>query len=287
MSAPLGLIAGSGRLPFEVAEAALDAGRALAIVAIEENTDPAIARYAPDALLWIAPGELGRLIEFLKSADVREVIFAGAVTKPEMLKDPASLRPDARALAALARLEGRGDDAILRAAAAELESDGLQVIESTRHLRDRLAAVGALNEVEVDAAVAADLALGLRVARALGVEDVGQSVVVRDGVVLAVEAIEGTDAAIRRGAALGGAGAVVVKTAKPTQDLRFDVPAIGPVTIELARECGLRAIGLEAGRTLLLERERTLEAATRCGIALVGLERAGAALHSGARGSGA
>ncbi len=287
MSAPLGLIAGSGRLPFEVAEAALEAGRALAIVAIEENTDPAIARYAPDALLWIAPGELGRLIEFLKSADVREVIFAGAVTKPEMLKDPARLRPDARALTALARLEGRGDDAILRAAAAELESDGLQVIESTRDLRDRLAAVGALNEVEVGAAVAADLALGLRVALALGVEDVGQSVVVRDGVVLAVEAIEGTDAAIRRGAALGGAGAVVVKTAKPTQDLRFDVPAIGPVTIELARECGLRAIGLEAGRTLLLERERTLEAATSCGIALVGLERAGAALHSGARGSGA
>jgi DUF1009 family protein len=287
MSAPLGLIAGGGRLPFEVAEAALEQGRALAIAAIENQTDPAIARYAPDALLWIAPGELGRLIEFLKSAEVREVIFAGAVTKREMLTDPARLRPDARALAALARLEGRGDDAVLRAAAAELESDGLQVIESTRYLRDRLASVGPLNEVEIDAAVAADLALGLRVARALGVEDVGQSVVVRDGVVLAVEALEGTDAAIRRGAALGGAGAVAVKTAKPTQDVRFDVPAVGPATIEVACECGLRAIGLEAGRTLLLERERTLEAATRCGVALVGLEHAGDAPRPGARGTGA
>jgi DUF1009 family protein len=287
MPAPLGLVAGGGRLPFEVAEAALEQGRVLAIAAIEENTDPAIARYAPDALLWIAPGELGRLIEFLKAADVREVIFAGAVAKRGMLTDPARLRPDARALATLARLEDRGDDAILRAVAAELESDGLRVIESTRYLRDRLASVGALNGVEIDEAVAADLALGLRVARALGIEDVGQSVVVRDGIVLAVEAIEGTDAAIRRGAALGGAGAVAVKTAKPSQDLRFDVPAIGPITIEVARECGLRAIGLEAGRTLLLERGRTLEAASRCGIAVVGLEHKGNAADRRARGNGA
>jgi DUF1009 family protein len=280
-------VAGSGRLPFEVAEAARERGRPLAIAAIEENTDPEIARYAPHALLWIAPGELGRLIEFLKGADVREVIFAGAVAKREMLTDPARLRPDARALAALARLEGRGDDAILRAVAAELESEGLSVVESTRHLEDRLTPVGALNEVEIDAALEADLALGLRVARALGVEDVGQSVVVRDGVVLAVEAIEGTDATIRRAAALGGAGAVVVKTAKPSQDLRFDIPVIGPATIEVARECRLRAIGLEAGRTLLLDRERTLEAATRCGVALVGLEPAGGAPRRAGRGEDA
>jgi DUF1009 family protein len=241
-----------------VAEAALEHGRSLAIAAIEGNTDPEIARYAPGEVLWIAPGELGRLIEFLKSADVQEVIFAGAVAKREMLQAPERLRPDARALAALAR--------------------------STRHLGDRLTPAGPLNGVELDAARRADLALGLRVARALGIEDVGQSVVVRDGVVLAVEAIEGTDATIRRGAALGGPGAVAVKTAKPSQDLRFDVPAIGPATIEVASECSLAAIGLEAGRTLVLDRERTLEAATRSGVALVGLEPEGVEATPGARG---
>jgi DUF1009 family protein len=123
----------------------------------------------------------------------------------------------------------------------------------------------------LDPAVEADLALGLRVAKSLGSHDVGQSVVVKEGTVLAVEAVEGTDAAIRRGAELGGAGAVVVKASKPSQDLRFDVPAIGPATIELARQCGLIAIGLEAGRTLVLDRARTLREAQRHGIAVVGL----------------
>jgi DUF1009 family protein len=180
----------------------------------------------------------------------REVIFAGAVAKREMLRDPARLRPDARALAALSRLEGRGDDAILRAVARELESEGLSVIDSTRHLADRLTPVGPLTPGELDAALAVDLALGMRVARALGAEDVGQSVVVREGVVLAVEA----------------------KTSKPHQDLRFDVPAIGPATVEVAAGAALRAIGLEAGRTLVLDRERTLRQASEHGIAVVGLD---------------
>jgi DUF1009 family protein len=271
MGSPLGLVAGSGRLPFEVAEAARERGESVAIVAIEDNTDPAIESYG-DPVIWIAAGELGRLIEFLKGVRAREVIFAGAVAKREMLRDPARLRPDARALAALSRLEGRGDDAILRAVARELESEGLSVIDSTRHLADRLTPVGSLTPGEVDAALAADLALGMRVARALGAEDVGQSVVVREGVVLAVEALEGTDAAIRRGAELGGPGAVVVKTSKPHQDLRFDVPAIGPATVEVAAGAALRAIGLEAGRTLVLDRERTLRQASEHGIAVVGLD---------------
>jgi DUF1009 family protein len=269
---PLGLIAGNGRLPFEVAEAARARGVETAIVAIEGNTDPEIEKLAPRACVWIAAGELERLIAFFKQAGAQEVVLAGGVVKLAMLRDPAALRPDARALAVLSRLRERGDDALLRAVAAELEAEGLRVVESTRWLADRLTRPGVLGSVEPSPAQRADLALGLRVARTLGVHDVGQSVVVKAGAVLAVEAAEGTDAALRRGAALGGPGAVAVKAAKPGQDLRFDVPAIGPRTLELARECGFAAIGLEAGRTLVLERERARALADEFGIALVGLE---------------
>jgi hypothetical protein len=271
MGGTLGLIAGSGRLPFEVAEAARDAGSTLVIAAIEQNTDPAIEAYASGEFTWVAAGELDKLIGFLKAAGVQEVILAGAVAKREMFHDVASLRPDARALALLQRLGDTGDDAILRAVAAELESEGLQVVESTAHLGDRLTSQGRLAGPEPDARIASDLALGLRVARHVGELDIGQSVVVRDGSVLAVEAIEGTDQVLSRGAELGGAGTVLVKAAKPRQDLRFDVPVIGLATLELAAEHQLAAIGLEVGRTLVLERERAFELAERAGIALVGL----------------
>jgi DUF1009 family protein len=270
MPQPLGLIAGNGRLPLEVAEAVRELGGTLAVVALEGNTDTVIAPLA-DRLVWLAPGELQRLIDFLRAAGAREVILAGGVSKREMLSDPAALRPDARALALLASLKERGDDAILRAVAAELESEGISVIASTEPLADRLTPEGPLTRRGTEPAVLRDLELGLRVARALGEHDVGQGVVVKDGVVLAVEALEGTDAAMRRGAALGGPGAALVKAAKPDQDLRFDVPAIGPRTLEVAEECGLAAIGLETGRTIVLERRRTLEVAERAGVAVVGL----------------
>ncbi len=269
---PLGLIAGNGRLPFEVALAARARGIPAAIVAIEDNTDPAIEKLASAGIVWIAAGELGRLIEFLRGAGAEEVVFAGGVVKREMLRDPARLRPDARALALLAGLRERGDDALLRALAGALEAEGLRVVESTLHLGDALTPLGPLTGNAPSVELMRDLELGLRVARALGVHDVGQSVVVKGGAVLAVEALEGTDATIRRGAALGGRGAVAVKAAKPRQDLRFDVPAIGPRTLELASEVGLAAIGLEAQRTLVLERERTLAAARAAGIVVVGLE---------------
>ena len=272
MGVTLGLVAGSGRLPFEVAEAARERGVRLVIAAIEQNTDPAIESLASDAFRWLAAGELGKLIEFLKGAGASEVIFAGAVAKPEMLSDPAALRPDARALALLSRLDLRGDDALLRAIADELESEGLTVVESTRHLGDRLTAPGRLAGPEPDARVSRDLLRGLEVALELGRADIGQSVVVKDGTVVAVEAIEGTDETVRRAARYAGAGAVLVKTAKPGQDLRFDVPAIGCATVDLAVECQLAAIGLEARRTIVLERDAALAAADGAGLSVVGIE---------------
>jgi hypothetical protein len=268
---PLGLIAGSGRFPFEVARAALARGLSLSVVAIEGNTDPAIEELVPDAVHWIAPGQLGRLIEFLKASKAREVILAGAIAKREMFRDLAQLRPDARAIALLSRLRDRGDDALLRAVAAEIEAEGMSVVDSTRYLEDRLTPEGVLVGAALTPALEADLRLGLRVARALGTVDVGQTVVVKGGTVLALEAIEGTDAALRRGAALGGSGVVVVKASKPGQDLRFDVPVIGAATIELAADLGVAALGLEARRTLLLERERALELAQRRGLWVGGI----------------
>jgi DUF1009 family protein len=267
----LGLIAGSGCLPFEVAAAARERGVELAIVAIEGNTDPRIEGVGAQGFTWVAPGELGRLIEFFKAAAVPEVMLAGAVSKREILRHPERLRPDARALALLARVPLQGDDALLRAIAGEIESEGMKVVDSTRHLADRLTAPGVLTAVQPSAATLRDLAFGLRVARTLGVHDVGQSVVVKDGAVLALEAVEGTDATLERGAQFGR-GACLVKAAKPRQDLRFDVPVIGPGTIELAARGGLAAIGLEAGRTLILERVAVLAQAERAGIAVVGLQ---------------
>jgi DUF1009 family protein len=271
MSKRLGLIAGSGRLPFEVAEGARERGIETTIVAIEGNTDPSIERFATGRLHWIAAGELGRLIALLTQADVDEAILAGAVAKREMLRDPSALRPDARALQVLARLRERGDDAILRAVADEIASEGIPVVESTRYLEGRLTPEGVIAGPEPSEAVRADLALGLRVAKTLGLHDVGQTVVVKEGTVLALEAVEGTDATMRRGAELAGPGAVVVKAAKPGQDLRFDVPAVGIRTLELAGACGISALGLEAGRTLLLERARAVELAERSGPAIIGL----------------
>ena len=272
MAGTLGLIAGSGRLPFEVAEAAAERGVALVIVAIRDNTDPRIESLPARAFTWISAGELGRLLEFLKTSGAGDVILAGAVAKREMFRDLAALRPDARAIALLGRMRDLGDDALLRAVAAEIESEGMRVIDSTLHLEDRLTRPGPLSQVPISAECQADLALGLRVAKTLGVHDVGQTVVVKDSTVLALEAIEGTNAAVERGAQLGGRGVCVVKAAKPKQDLRFDVPAVGPDTIVLAERLGVAAIGLEAGCTLLLERQRTLDSALRAGIALVGLE---------------
>jgi len=268
----LGLIAGSGPLPFEVAQAARERGLRVAIAAIEDNTDPALERDADGDFKWLNAGQLGALIAFMKDSGAVEVILAGAVSKAALLRDPSRLRPDGRALALLSSLSARGDDAILRAVASELESEGLCVVESTRYLGERMVKPGVLCGGPLDAALCADLALGMRLVRSLGAHDVGQACLVRQGTVLAVEALEGTDRMLRRGAEWGS-GAVLIKAAKPGQDMRFDVPVIGPGTLEVARECKLRAIGLEAGRTLVLEQARAFALAEAAGIAIVGLER--------------
>jgi DUF1009 family protein len=265
MTERIGLIAGNGRFPLVFAEAARREGVAVVALAHRGETPEEIAGLV-DAVTWVRVGELGRIIRVLKKAGVRRAVMAGGIRKPRQLRD---FRPDLRGAAFLARTRSLKDDVLLRGVAAELERDGITVVPSTLFLGALVPAAGSLTSGEPRAREWQDLRFGFRVAKDIGRWDIGQSVVVKRGAVLAVEGIEGTDAAIRRGGELGGRGVVVVKVSKPQQDLRFDVPAVGPTTVEILAEVGGRVLALEAGRTLMLDRAALLAAAERAGIAVV------------------
>jgi UDP-2,3-diacylglucosamine hydrolase len=262
----LGLIAGNGVFPIEVAAAARRHGISVIAVAHRGETDPRLATLC-DAVTWIRVGELQTMIDTFKRAGVIEAAMAGGIARARLSE---SFAPDARAVAMLQRVGRFSDDAILRAVAAEVESDGISMIDPVPLLRDALAGRGRLAGPEPTAAQLRDLELAFAVMRSLGSFDVGQAAAVRDGVVGAIEAVEGTDAALRRAAALCGRGLVIAKAAKPGQDLRFDRPAIGPATIELLAEIGAAMIGIEAGEAMLLERGRTLSAAEQAGVTVWG-----------------
>ncbi len=253
----LGLIAGNGDFPLLVAAAARRRDIEVIAVAHLNETDRALEPLC-QGITWIKVGELERMIRSFKQAGVLRAAMAGGISRAR-LQD--SFAPDARALAMLARIGRFSDDAVLRGVAAELEADGIEVIDPIYLLDRALADQGTMAGPEPSAAQLRDLEIAFSVTRSLGPYDVGQAVAVRDGVVAAVEAVEGTDAAIRRAAALCGRGLVVVKAAKPAQDLRFDRPAIGPRTIDLLTEVNAAVVGIEAGRTMILQRERTLELA--------------------------
>lgn len=262
----LGLIAGNGVFPLEVAAAARRRGITVVAVAHRGETDPKLAELC-DELTWIRVGELQTMIDAFKRAGVTEAAMAGGIARARLAD---SFAPDARAIAMLARVGRFSDDAVLRALAAEVESDGIAMVDPVPLLDGALAGDGRLAGPEPSAARLKDLDLAFAVMRALGGFDVGQAAAVRDGVVGAIEAVEGTDAALRRAAALCGRGLVVAKAAKPGQDLRFDRPAIGPATIALLAGIGAALIGVEAGQALILERARTLAAASEAGITVWG-----------------
>jgi UDP-2,3-diacylglucosamine hydrolase len=262
----LGLIAGNGVFPLEVARMARRQGVRTVAVAHIGETDPALAEVA-DAVTWIKIGELQRIIDVFKGAGVERAAMAGGISRARLQH---AFAPDNRALIMLARVGRFSDDAVLRGVAAELESEGIRIIDPVPMLGGILAPEGLLAGPAPSAAQMSDLRLAFAIARALGAFDVGQAVAVRDGVVAAVEAAEGTDAALRRAAALCGKGLVVAKAAKPSQDLRFDRPAIGPGTIDLFSELEAAVIGVEAGTAMLLERESTLQRARAFKITVYG-----------------
>lgn len=268
-AASLGIIAGNGSYPLLLARAARAAGvKRLAVAAFEGETDPALASLV-DEVSWMRVGQLGRMIAFFKGAGIGRAIMAGQIA-PRNLFD---LRPDLKALLLLGRLKERNAESLFGAVGDELAKAGVTLLPATTYLESLLAPAGHIAGPALGKRQQADAEYAMRVAKQVSALDIGQSVVVRHGTVLAVEAFEGTDDAIRRGGALAGGkgGAVLAKVSKPRQDLRFDVPVIGPRTLETAAASRVKVIAVEAGRTLLLERDSVLALATAKGISVLGI----------------
>jgi DUF1009 family protein len=266
---PVGLIAGSGRFPLLWARGAKQMGWKVVAVAHTGETDPEIERIA-DTVIWVRLGELGKIIDAFTENGVSEAALAGGIRKKRIFVDA---RPDWRALALIARVANKGDDALLRALSDELAASGVRIRESTEFLTSLLTPDAVLTRRTPTDREEKDIAFGWNLAKEIGRLEIGQCVVVKDRTVLAVEAIEGTDEAIRRGGALGGGGAVVVKVSKAHQDIRFDLPAVGPDTVSVMAESGASVLALEAGRSVMLEREAMIGKADQLGISIIGLKR--------------
>jgi len=271
--ATLGLVAGSGRLPAELAASARRAGWRVVAVGLVELADPGLAQHV-DAFEWAHVGDFSRLFEILRAAGVLDVVLAGKVPKTFLWERRDAVRPDARAVAALARLRDRADDSLLGAVVQVIEAEGLRVRSQLELAPELCAAAGVLGKLRPTPEQEQDIAFGWPIAKAIGALDVGQSVVVQGKAVLALEAVEGTDRAIERGISLAepGRGVVLVKVAKPAQDLRFDVPTVGLSTLRTLAKGGAGALAVEAGRTLVLEREALLAEADAAGVALLGVD---------------
>ncbi|MFT4572169.1 MAG: DUF1009 family protein [Hyphomicrobiaceae bacterium] len=263
----IGLIAGNGTFPLLFAAEARRRGYRVAAVAHRGETPEAIEAEV-DTLVWVKVGQLGKMLRTFKKAGVARAVMAGGINKVRSL---SSVRPDLRGVLFLRRAVGMGDDSLLRQLAAEFEGEGIQIVPSTLFLERMLARTGTMAGPEPSADALRDIELGRRVLSATGTLDVGQGVVVERGLVLAIEAIEGTDAAVTRAGALGRGGAVVVKMAKRGQDMRFDVPAVGPETIATMLAAGAKVLALEIGATLILDEEAVFRAATAAGISVVGV----------------
>lgn len=264
----LGLIAGGGAFPLKVAQAAKARGHRVAAVAHEGETDPSLANLT-DSIAWIRLGQLGRLIKSLKKAGVSRAVMAGTITKKRMFQD---IRPDVRAISLAARLAVFHDDDILRAVTAELSREGIEIVSPTVYLPELLAPPGILSRRRPSKAEREDIAFGWRIAKELGRLDIGQCVVVRNKTVLAVEAIEGTNEAVRRGGRLAAEKAVVVKVCKPTQDTRFDLPSVGLNTVKVMEEVKASVLAVEAGKTLIFDRMEMTAEADRLGMVIASLE---------------
>ncbi|MCW2249168.1 DUF1009 family protein [Azospirillum fermentarium] len=270
MAPKLGILAGGGDLPARLAAAVRANGREVFVVAFDGHTDPASVVGLPH--LWSRFGAAGAIISRLKAEGVSELVFAGPVRRPSL----GDLLPDWWTARFLARVGARalGDDGLLRAVAGALEDEGFRVVGLHDILNDLPTLPGRVGTLEPDEAARGDIARGIEVARGLGLLDVGQGCVVQQGIVLAVEAVEGTDAMLDRCGPLRrpGSGGVLVKVKKPQQDTRLDLPTIGVRTVEKAAAAGLAGIAVEAGGTLMVDRAGVAAAADRLGLFVVGVE---------------
>jgi DUF1009 family protein len=263
----IGLIAGNGRFPIIFADNAKRLGYSVSAVAHIGETAPELEQHV-ERIHWIKIGQFNKLIHALKADGIQQAVMLGGIKKTHVF---TTVRPDFRALALASRLRVWKDDAILREVAAELEREGIQIRESTFGLTGILVEEGPLTKRTPSKKEWDDIHFGWDMAREIGRLDIGQCVVIKDRVVVAVEAVEGTDETIRRAGALGREGVVVVKRCKPQQDLRFDLPAAGPKTIDTMESVHASVLAIEAGRSVLLDRDEMLRKAERAGIAIVGV----------------
>ncbi|HEX9780048.1 MAG TPA: UDP-2,3-diacylglucosamine diphosphatase LpxI [bacterium] len=271
MAGPLGLIAGAGQFPIEVAREARREGKRVVAAGLAGWVDPALSSHA-DAYEEIAVGALARLLAFLKTHGVREAVMAGKVTKQVLFDRSAEF--DRELLAVLGKVRDYSVTGLLGAVGERLAADGITLLDSSTYLRSSLCPPGVLTAKRPTPGEEEDIRLGRRLAKTMAQLDVGQTVAVKQGIVVAVEALEGTDAAMRRAQALAGGGLVIVKAASPQQDRRFDLPVVGLQTIAVLAELGASCLAVEAGATLLLNREEIVAAADRAGVSLVGVDPA-------------
>jgi UDP-2,3-diacylglucosamine hydrolase len=268
--APVGIIAGNGRFPFLALQGARDLGHDVTVVAIREEAFPELedaAVRAGAALHWVSLGQLGTCLRVLKTAGVSQAVMAGQVRHVKIF---SGILPDLTLLSVLTRLRSRNTDALISAVADVMRDHGIELLDSTVFLAPLLAREGVLSARAPDQEECEDFAFGYRMADTIAGLDIGQTIAVRQKAVVAVEAMEGTDAVIARAGQLAGRGVRIVKVAKPRQDMRFDVPVIGVATIVAMRAAGASALSIDAGRTLVLDGERVFQAASDASIAIVG-----------------
>lgn len=261
-----GLIAGNGQFPFLVVEGARKAGASLAVVAIKEETDPRINDVA-ETVTWVGIGQLGKMISFLTDNGVTQAIMAGQVKHVQIF---SSAMPDMRMVKMLWNLPRRNTDALIGGIASEMAKDGIELIDSTHFIKDQLAPEGLLTKRKPSDIEQENINYGLNIAGELGRLDLGQTVVVRGKACVAVEAMEGTDATIKRAGELANGKLTVVKVAKPAQDMRFDVPVVGVPTIQTMIDAGATCLSITAGKTLIFDREEMVKLANDHKICIVG-----------------
>lgn len=265
----LGLLAGIGHLPVDVAQSAKKLGYKVIAIAVVADTDPELPENA-DVFYTINVGKVGKILQTLKQHGVKNVTMIGKVTKEVLYKNGVVV-PDLTTIRVLASLPDRKDDTIMSAIVKLIEDAGMHVMDQTELIRPLLPEPGVLTKRKPTEQEWEDMRFGFRMAKELGRLDIGQTVVVKNRAVMALEAIEGTDACILRGGFLGKGGVIVAKTAKPAQDSRFDIPSVGTTTLTSMIHAGATGIVIEAGRTLLVDRKRTLAMAEEKGITIVSM----------------
>jgi DUF1009 family protein len=263
----LGLIAGNGSFPILLAQEARRHGTKIVAVALKEEADRSIEAQA-DAVTWLSLGQLGKTIDFFKTHQVARAIMAGQVKHTQLFKD---IVPDFRAVKLLGRVANKKAESLLGAVIQEFKDEGIEFLSSATYLEHWLAPEGLMTQRRPTKEEEADIAFGLDLARVIAGQDVGQTVVVKDRSVVAVEAMEGTDACIRRAGEVAGPGCVVVKVARPKQDLRFDIPVIGSRTLDSLKQAKAQVLAVEAGKTLLLDKDALLKDANAAQLTLTGL----------------